>query len=140
VASAWTEAESAREEASTARGHVAYLAEEAQQQQLEPSQVIRERDQLWSHAVEAVSRADVLGGQLAEAIERLVEVSARAGTLEETLAMMARVWCWRPPSRWRSFRPCRRPRPDQIPPKEETTSRVLLLPLLMSEPAGRVCL
>jgi hypothetical protein len=34
--SAWTEAELAREEASSARGHVASLAEEAQQQRLEP--------------------------------------------------------------------------------------------------------
>jgi hypothetical protein len=42
--------------------------------------------------------------------------------------------------RWRSFRPRRRPRPGQIPPKVETTLRVLLLPLLMSEPAGRVFL
>jgi hypothetical protein len=34
---------------------------------------------------------------------------------------MAQARCWRPPSRWRSFRPCRRPRPGQIPPKVETT-------------------
>jgi hypothetical protein len=34
--SAWLEAESAREEASSARGHVASLAEEAQQRRLEP--------------------------------------------------------------------------------------------------------
>jgi hypothetical protein len=68
-----------------------------------------------------VSRADVLGGQLAEATERPVEVSPRAGTLAETLAAMAQARCWRPPSRWRSFRPCRRPRPGQIPPKAETT-------------------
>jgi hypothetical protein len=61
--SAWTEAESAREEASSARGHMASLAEEAQQRRLEPGQVIRERDQLRSHAAEAVSRADVLGGE-----------------------------------------------------------------------------
>jgi hypothetical protein len=54
--SAWSEAESAREEASSARGHVASLAEEAQQRRLEPGQVIRERDQLRSHAAEAVSR------------------------------------------------------------------------------------
>jgi hypothetical protein len=87
-----------------------------------------------------MSRADVLGGQLAEATERPVEVSAQAGTLAETLAMMARAWCWRPPSRWISFCPCHRPRPGQIPPKVETTPRVLLLPLLMSEPGGRVCL
>jgi hypothetical protein len=39
--SAWTEAESAREEASSARGHVASLAEEAQQRRLELGQVVR---------------------------------------------------------------------------------------------------
>jgi hypothetical protein len=87
-----------------------------------------------------MSRVDVLGGQLAEATERLVEVFAWAGTLTETLAMMALAWCWLPPSRWRSFRPRRRLRLGQIPPKVATTPRVLLLPLLMSEPAGRVCL
>jgi hypothetical protein len=38
------------------------------------------------------------------------------------------------------LRPCRRPRPGQIPPKVESTLRVLLLPLLMSEPAGTGCL
>jgi hypothetical protein len=41
-------------------------AEEVQQWRLELGQVIRERDQPRSHAAEAVSRADVLGGQLAE--------------------------------------------------------------------------
>jgi hypothetical protein len=138
--SAWTEAESAREEASLAREHVASLAEEVQQRRLELGQFVRWRDQPWSQAAEAMSRADVLGGQLAEATERPVEVFARAGTLTETLAMMARAWCWLPPSRWRSFRLHRRSRPGQIPPKVETTPRVLLLPLLMSEPAGRVCL
>jgi hypothetical protein len=38
------------------------------------------------------------------------------------------------------IRPCRRPRPGQIPAKVETMPRVLLLPLLMSEPAGTVYL
>jgi hypothetical protein len=33
-----------------------------------------------------MSRADVPGGQLAEATERSVKTSARAGFLEETLA------------------------------------------------------
>jgi hypothetical protein len=138
--SAWTEAESAREEASLAREHVASLAEEVQQRQMELGQVVRWRDQPRSQAAEAMSRADVLGGQLAEATERSVEVFARAGTLAKTLAMTTRAWCWRPPSRWRSFRPCCRPRLGQIPPKVETAPRALLLPLLMSEPAGRVCL
>jgi hypothetical protein len=40
-----------------------------------------------------MSRADVLGGQLAEAMERQVEPSARAEFLEETLAAMAQVRC-----------------------------------------------
>jgi hypothetical protein len=119
---------------------VASRAEEVQQRRLRLGQVIRERDQPWSHAVEAVSRAEVLGGQLAEAMERPAEVSARGGTLAETLAAMAQARCWRPPSRWRSFRPYRRSRPSQIPPKVEMTPRVLLLPLSMSEPAGTVCL
>jgi hypothetical protein len=138
--SAWTEAESAREEASLAQEHVASLAKEVQQRRLELGQVVRWRDQPRSQAAKAMSRADVLGGQLAEAMERSVKVFAWARTLTETLAMMARAWCWPPPSRWRSFRPRRRPKPGQIPPKVETTPRVLLLPLLMSEPAGRVCL
>jgi multidrug efflux pump subunit AcrA (membrane-fusion protein) len=136
----WTEAESAREEASSAQEQVASRAEEVQQRRLGLGQVIRERDQPRSHAAEAVSRAEVLEGQLDEATERPTEVSARARALAEALATMARARCWRPPSRWRSFRPCRRPRPGQIPPKVETMPRVLLLPLSMSEPAGTVCL
>ena len=115
-------------------------AEEVQQWRPEPSRVIRERDHLRSYAAEAVSRADDLGGQLAEATERPVEVFARVGTLEETLAAMAQARCRHLPSRWGSFRPCRRPRSGQIPPKVETTPRVLLFPLLMSKPAGTVCL
>jgi uncharacterized coiled-coil DUF342 family protein len=91
--SAWTEAESAREEASSAQEHVASLAEEVQQRWLELGQVVRERDRPRSHAAEAVSRVDVLGGQLTEATERLAETSARAGTLVETLATMAQARC-----------------------------------------------
>jgi hypothetical protein len=86
--SAWTEAESAREGASSAQEQVTSQAEEAQQRLLEPGRVIRERDHLRSYAAEAMSRADVLGGQLAEATERPAEPSARAGFLEETLAAM----------------------------------------------------
>jgi hypothetical protein len=138
--SAWTEAESARKEASPAQEQVASQAEEVQQRRLELGQVIRERDQSRSHAAEAVSQAEVLGGQMAEATERLAGVSARARTLAESLAVRAQARCWRPPSRWRSFRPCRRLRPGQIPPKVETSPRMLLLPLPMSEPAGTVCL
>jgi hypothetical protein len=119
---------------------VASQDEEVQQWRLELGQVNRERDQPQSHAAEAVSRAEVLEGQLAEATERPAEASARAGTLVVTLAAMAQARCWRPPSRWRSFRPCRRLRPGQIPPKAETMPRVLLLPQSMSEPAGTVCL
>jgi uncharacterized coiled-coil DUF342 family protein len=109
--SAWTEAELARKEASSAQEHVASLAEEVQRRRLELGQVIREWDQPRSHAAEAVSRAEVLGGQLAEAMERPTEVFARAGALTETRAAMAQARCWLPSSRWRSFRPCRRPRP-----------------------------
>jgi hypothetical protein len=39
-----------------------------------------------------MSRAGVLGGQLAEASGRPAEPSARAGSLEEILAVMARAW------------------------------------------------
>jgi hypothetical protein len=53
--SAWTKAESAQKEASSTQERVASQAEEVQQRQLEPSQVIRERDQPRSHAAEAVS-------------------------------------------------------------------------------------
>jgi chromosome segregation ATPase len=58
-----------------------------QQRQLELGQVIGEWDQSRSQAAEAVSRAEALRGQLAEASERLAEASARAGTLAEGLAM-----------------------------------------------------
>jgi hypothetical protein len=40
-----------------------------------------------------MSQAGVLGGQLAEALGRPAEPSARAGSLEETLVVMARTWC-----------------------------------------------
>jgi hypothetical protein len=40
-----------------------------------------------------MSRADVLGGQLAEATERPVKPSAWAGFLEETLAARAQAQC-----------------------------------------------
>jgi chromosome segregation ATPase len=52
---------------------------EVQQRQLELGQVIGERDESRNQAAEAESRAEVLGGQLAE-------VSARAGDLAEDLA------------------------------------------------------
>jgi hypothetical protein len=47
------------------------------QRQLELGQITREQDQSWSQAAEAVSWAKILGGQLAEAMERLAEASAR---------------------------------------------------------------
>jgi hypothetical protein len=72
---------------------VASQAEEVQQRWPEPGRVVRERDHLRSHAAEAVSRADVLGGQLAEATERPAEPSARARFLEETLAAMSQARC-----------------------------------------------
>jgi hypothetical protein len=91
--STWTEAVSARTEASLAQEQVASQAEEVQQRWLELGQVVREPDQPRSHAVEAVSRAEVLGGQLAEATERPAEASARAGTLAESLAVRAQARC-----------------------------------------------
>jgi hypothetical protein len=38
------------------------------------------------------------------------------------------------------LRSCRRPRPGWIPPKVESMPGVLLLPLLMPDPVGLVCL
>jgi chromosome segregation ATPase len=57
------------------------------QRQLELGQVIGEWDQSRSQAAEAVGRAEALRGQLAEAMERLAEASARARTLAENLAV-----------------------------------------------------
>jgi hypothetical protein len=65
----------------------------------EPSRAVHWRDRRWSRVTEAMSRADVLGGQLAEATERPVEPSARAGFPEETLAAMTQAWCRQVPSR-----------------------------------------
>jgi predicted nucleic acid-binding Zn-ribbon protein len=70
-----SEAVSARAEALSAREQVASQAEEMRQ--LELGQAIGERDQSRSQAVEVVSRAEALRGQLAEAMERLAEASAR---------------------------------------------------------------
>jgi hypothetical protein len=67
------------------------------QWRLELGQDIRERDQSQSQAAEAVSRAEALGGQLAEATERLAGASARAGTLAKSMAVSAQARCWRPP-------------------------------------------
>jgi hypothetical protein len=67
-------------EAAAVRAEAASARAEAQQRQLELGQVIGERDQSWNQAAEAVSRAEALGGQLAE-------VSARAGALAEDLAV-----------------------------------------------------
>jgi hypothetical protein len=55
----------------------------------EPGRTVHWRDRRQSRVAEAMSRADVLGGQLAKATERLVEPSARAGFPEETPATMA---------------------------------------------------
>jgi hypothetical protein len=55
--------------------------------------VVHWRDQRWSRVAEAMSRAGVLEGKLAEASGRPAEPSAQAGFLEETLAAMARAWC-----------------------------------------------
>jgi hypothetical protein len=73
-----SEAVSARAEALSAREHVASQAEEMRLWQLELGQAIGERDQSRSQAAEAMSRAEALRGQLAEATERLEETSVRA--------------------------------------------------------------
>jgi hypothetical protein len=59
----------------------------------EPGRAVHWRDQRRSRVAEVMSPAGVLGGQLAEATGRPAEPSARAGFLEETLAVMARAWC-----------------------------------------------
>jgi hypothetical protein len=69
---------------------------------------------------------------------------AEVQRLDAAVAGQAR--CWLPPSRWRSFRPCRRPRLGQISPRVETVPRVemkprvSLLPRVMPDSAGAVCL
>jgi hypothetical protein len=68
----------------------------------EPGRAVHWQGRHRSWVAEATSRADVLGGQLAEATERLVKPSARAGFPEETLAAMSQAWCRQFPSRWRS--------------------------------------
>jgi hypothetical protein len=50
----------------------------------------------------------------------------------------AQAWCWRPPSRWKSFRLRRRPRPGRISPRAKTEPRVQLLPRAMPDSAGAV--
>jgi hypothetical protein len=57
----------------------------------EPGRAVHSPDQRRSRVADAMSRADVLGGQLAEATKRPVEPSARAGFPEETLAAMAQA-------------------------------------------------
>jgi hypothetical protein len=57
----------------------------------EPGRAVHWRDRRRSRVAEAMSRADVLEGQLAEAMKRPVEPSARAGFPDETLAVMAQA-------------------------------------------------
>jgi hypothetical protein len=70
----------------------------------EPGRAVHWWDRRRSRVVEATSRADVLGGQLVEASGWPVELSARAGFLEKTLAAMARcgadvvLWSGDPPT------------------------------------------
>jgi hypothetical protein len=68
---------SARTEAFLAREQVASHVEEMQQWQLGFGQITHEQDQSRSQATEAVSRAEILGGQMAGASERLAEAPAR---------------------------------------------------------------
>jgi hypothetical protein len=76
--SAWIEAE---------------LARKRKLRRPEPDRAVHWWDQRRGRVAEAMSRAGVLEGQLAEASRRLAEPSARAGFLEETLAAMAQAWC-----------------------------------------------
>jgi hypothetical protein len=69
------------------------LARKRKLRRPELGRAIHWRDQRRSRVAEAMSRAGVLGGQLAEASGRPAESSARAGFLEETLAAMARARC-----------------------------------------------
>jgi hypothetical protein len=62
---------------------VAAARAEAQRWKSKPGQVIGERDRSRNQAAEAESRAEALGGQLAE-------VSARAGALAEDLVVVVR--------------------------------------------------
>jgi hypothetical protein len=57
----------------------------------EPGRAVHWRDRRRSRVAEATSRADVLGGQLAEAMERPVKPSDRAGFPEETPTTMAQA-------------------------------------------------
>jgi hypothetical protein len=61
-----------------------------QQRQLELGQVIDERVRSRSQAAEALSRAEALRVQLAEATERLAEASTRVRTLAESLVVAVR--------------------------------------------------
>jgi hypothetical protein len=76
-----------------------------------------------------MSRADVLGGQLAEASVRVPGGDPGGDGPGAVLTSSFGV---------EILRPCCRPRLGRIPPKVESTPRVLLLPPLMSEPAGFV--
>jgi chromosome segregation ATPase len=76
-----------KSEAAAVRAEAASARMELLLRQLELGQVISERDQSRSQAAEAVGRAEALRGQLAEAMERLAEASARAGTLAENLVV-----------------------------------------------------
>jgi hypothetical protein len=71
----------------------AKLARKMELRRSEPGRAVHWQDRHRSRVAEAMSRAGVLGGQLAEASGRPAEASARAGFLEETLAAMARAWC-----------------------------------------------
>jgi hypothetical protein len=71
----------------------AKLARKRELHRPEPGWAVHWRDRRRSRVAEAMSRAGVLGGQLAEASGRPAEASAWAGFLEKTLAAMARAWC-----------------------------------------------
>jgi hypothetical protein len=73
------------------------------------------------------------------------EDEAALAEVQRTRPPRAQARCWRPPSRWKSFRLRRRPRPGRVSPRVETTlrvetkPRVQLLPRAMPDSAGAVC-
>jgi hypothetical protein len=75
-----------------AQGHIS-LSLEKRLRRPEPGRAVHWRDRRRSRVAKATSRADVLGGQLAEAMEWPVEPPARAGFLEETPTTMAQARC-----------------------------------------------
>jgi hypothetical protein len=84
------------------------------------------------------SRLRALGGHVRSRLREALMTRPPPWPRSKGLMRLPRAlaWRWLPFLRWRSFRPCHRPRPGQIPPWVGTTPRVLLLPLPTPEPVG----